>query len=220
MDADDWGERGTNTERIVFFSDAVFAIAITLLVLEIKVPELTGTVSAWQHLQSLLALWPRLLSFAISFGAIGVSWTSHHRIFSYIQRYDRRLIWLNLLLLLCIALMPLPTALLGSSGPEVVSVVLYGAVVAVTALLESTIWWHATRHHNLVAPDLEHRIITYNVGRPLLVSLTFGLSIGLAFISPNGAMASWALIILIPPALQRLLRRRQRRATSISTAQS
>ena len=180
---DDWGDCGTNTERIVFFSDAVFAIAITLLVLEIKVPELMPAAGAWQNVESLLALWPKLLSFAISFGVIGAAWTSHHRIFSYIQGFDRRLIWLNLMLLLSIVFMPMPTEILGESGPETVSVILYASVLALAALVEWAIWSYATRHHRLVAPDLERRIITYNAARPLLVFLIFGLSIGLAWIT-------------------------------------
>ena len=154
---DDWGDEGTNTERIVFFSDAVFAIAITLLALEIKIPEVAHYTGAWQHLASLLELWPRVLNFLISFVVIGTYWTAHHRIFTYIHRYDRRLVWLNLLFLLCIACMPIITALLGATAPDMVSVGIYAAVLALTGLAQWALWHHATSHHRLVAPDLEQR---------------------------------------------------------------
>jgi uncharacterized membrane protein len=149
---DNLGESGTNTERIVFFSDAVFAIAITLLALEIKPPETAPAAGAWQHLLSLLDLWPKMLSFVISFLVIGALWTAHHRIFSFIQRYDRRLIWLNLLFLLCIAFMPVPTALLGNTGDDLVSVCVYAGVLAMTGVAQWAIWHHATWRRRLVTP--------------------------------------------------------------------
>lgn len=102
---------------------------------------------------------------------------------------------------LCIAFMPVATAVFSASGPEFVSVVLYAGVLALTALVKWVIWQHATRGHRLVAPDLERRIITYDALRPLLVALIFGLSIGIAWISPDLATAFWALIMLLRPAL-------------------
>src|SRR5215212_7039470 len=100
-------------ERVVFFSDAVFAIVITLLVLpltaEIDLPEESADIAheIWQH-------WPTMLSFVISFLVIGQFWIAHHRMFSHLRGYDRPLIWLNLVSLLSVCFLPFPTAVLGA----------------------------------------------------------------------------------------------------------
>ncbi len=93
-------------ERIVFFSDAVMAIAITLLAIDIRVPEMPAGLAAQQLAVSLAAIGPRFMTFFISFMVIAVYWMSHHRYFGYIKRYDARLIWLNLLFLFFIICMP------------------------------------------------------------------------------------------------------------------
>jgi uncharacterized membrane protein len=83
-------------ERIVFFSDAVMAIAITLLVIDLKIPNIPTALAAAELQASLRELTPRIVSFVISFSVVGVYWSSHHRYFTYIKRYDGRLIFLNL----------------------------------------------------------------------------------------------------------------------------
>ena len=95
-------------ERLVFFSDAVIAIAITLLVVTLAIPEATENVG-----DALLDRWPQMLSYVLSFLVIGVFWMAHHRIFRYVATIDQRLIWLNLLFLMCVAFIPFPTAVLG-----------------------------------------------------------------------------------------------------------
>lgn len=95
-------ESGLGFERVVFFSDAVFAIAITLLVLEIKPPHLEElNERALGH--ALLGLFPKFIGFVISFMITGLMWIEHHRIFRYIKDYDAGLLWRNLLLLLCVS---------------------------------------------------------------------------------------------------------------------
>lgn len=94
-------------ERLVFFSDAVFAIAITLLIIEIKVPSLHGLpVSDDSFLHAFSLLLPNLVGFALSFFIIGLYWSLHHRMFGYVTDYNGKLIWLNLLFLFSIVLMP------------------------------------------------------------------------------------------------------------------
>jgi uncharacterized membrane protein len=93
-------------ERIVFFSDAVIAIAITLLAIEIRLPD--EAIAPSELTAALLSLIPRYLSFFISFFVIGLFWMSHHRMFEYLHTYDRGLIWINLILLLPIAILTRP----------------------------------------------------------------------------------------------------------------
>src|SRR5262245_23077148 len=110
----------TNTSRLEAFSDGVFAIAITLLILEVRIPELPESAGNREFGQALLALWPSFLAIIGSFGTILTMWTHHHRLFTLVGRVDRRLLYANGLLLLMITFVPFPTAVLarylGRSG--------------------------------------------------------------------------------------------------------
>lgn len=97
-------------ERLAFFSDAVFAIAITLLVIEIKVPEIKGPITDHNFLVALSNQIPQISGFILSFFIIGLYWTVHHNIFGYVVNYSKKLVWLNLIFLFTIALMPFSTA--------------------------------------------------------------------------------------------------------------
>src|SRR5215210_2931111 len=96
-------ERGNEIERTVFFSDAAFAIAITLLALEIRLPNVADDPTALQ--EALIGLWPKFFSYLISFWFVGNYWVAHHRVFHYIRAYDRRLLLINLLFLMWIVLL-------------------------------------------------------------------------------------------------------------------
>jgi len=99
-------EDSRELDRIVFFSDAVFAIAITLLVLDIQVPEIPERLVDERLPERLLELWPKYLSYVLSFLVILMYWMAHHSTFTAIKRYDRGLIWLNSLFLMCVAFLP------------------------------------------------------------------------------------------------------------------
>src|SRR5215468_9602582 len=131
-------------DRVLFFSDAVFAIAITLLVVDIRVPDLTsGVVDASRALHDARY---KILGFVISFLVIGLFWMGHHRLFRYITALDRPLIFLNLLFLGTIAFLPYPTALLFvSSTSQVAATVFYAACVAGAGLAELAVWVYAIR---------------------------------------------------------------------------
>ena len=107
-------ESGLSFERVVFFSDAVFAIVITLLVLELKVPHLEEHTDPALR-GALFNLLPRVAGFVISFLIVGLMWIEHHRIFG-IANYNAGLLWRNLLLLLCISFVPFPTALFSETS--------------------------------------------------------------------------------------------------------
>ncbi len=109
-------DRGDDTrelDRMLFFSDAIFAIAMTLLVLEIPVPEVPRADAAAQLPNRVMELGPKFFSYVLSFIAMGTYWIAHHGTFRYIANYDRGLLWLNLLLLLSISFVPFPAALVG-----------------------------------------------------------------------------------------------------------
>ena len=121
-------------ERLVFFSDAVFAIAITLLALDIHLPVEAAHLTDKQLLTSLLQIWPKYLSFIISFLVIGNFWIAHHHRFSLVTHYDNRLLLLNLLVLMSIAFIPFPTSMISENGNRTATI-FYALSIATTGLL-------------------------------------------------------------------------------------
>lgn len=179
----------TAMDRMVFFSDAVFAIAITLLVLPLadaRLPE-AGLTSA------LVALWPKVFAFVLSFLVIGNYWIAHHNSFDVIVALDGRLLQLNLLFLLCIAFLPFPTAVLGEHGANKPAVVLYASAIVLTGLAKTGTWWYATRHHRLVDPRLDPRFIRSVTWNSLVAPAVFLPSIPVAFVSEQAAEYLWIL---------------------------
>ena len=178
-------------ERLIFFSDAVFAIAITLLALEIRLPSGQDTRSSGELLAALLAIWPRYLSYAVSFLVIGLYWMAHHRMFRAIARYDRRLLSLNLLLLLCIAFVPFPTAVLGEYS-DVVATIFYALTMVVTGLAGALVWWYASGNcGRLLAEPLGRSGARASRLRTLAAPAVFLLSVGIALWNDDAAKLSW-----------------------------
>ncbi|GAB4432996.1 MAG: TMEM175 family protein [Turneriella sp.] len=120
--------------RVEAFSDGIFAIIVTLLVLEIKVPHITDGASIPQLAQQLVHLLPKFVSWLISFLTVCVIWVNHHRIFAQVGRVNHRLFWLNAILLLWVSFVPFPTALMGDYPLNSLAVLLYGGVMSCVAV--------------------------------------------------------------------------------------
>lgn len=200
-------EGGRELERIVFFSDAVFAIAITLLVLNIEVPDIPQDLVAQELPGRLLALWPKYLSYAISFAVILSFWVAHHSIFSTIRGYDRNLIWLNSLVLMCVAFLPFPSALFGEYTDQQLVVAIYAASLGITRLLLTSVWWYASSGYRLTESDLDPNVRKGTLIRGLAKPFVFFVSIGISFFSVNAAIYSWLLLIVVDFFTLRILRR-------------
>ncbi len=183
-------------ERIVFFSDAVFAIAITLLALEIRLPDVEGISNA-ELLQNLLSIWPKYLGYMVSFLGIGNFWVVHHRQFQYIKRYDTRLLFINLIALMAVAFVPFPTAVISENGNRT-GTIFYALTMSAVGFMSTTIWIYSTYKRRLVDADLSAAIVRRGVLRTLSAPMVLLLSVGLAFIDPDFAKYSW---ILIAPAV-------------------
>lgn len=198
-------DSGTSLDRLVFFSDAVFAIAMTLLVLELILP---GDLDPNQVDRALAAHLPEFLAYVLSFTVIGTAWMNHHRKFTVIRRYDVRLQWLNLLLLFFIALLPMPTSLLSDYGARTSPwpVVLYAVVTAGVYITLSLIWRHAWRT-GLIAPEVDTELYRYVLHGARPVPVVFLGSVPLAFLSPELAAYSWLLLVPVLPTARRLRRR-------------
>ena len=192
-------DTGLSFERVVFFSDAVFAIVITLLVLELKVPHLTEHTEPALR-RALLELLPQVAGFVVSFLIIGLMWIEHHRIFRYIDDYDAGLLWRNLFLLLCVSFVPFPTALFSENFWSRTAFILYTASFGGGATAKLLIWRHAVKANLLkkdVSPALERRIAR----RSLAVPIACALAIVLAFVSIFVAPVAFIMI----PFLARVL---------------
>src|SRR4051812_23399762 len=170
--------------RLEAFSDGVIAIAITLLVLEIHVPsteEITSNSELWHALGD---LWPSYVGYLISFFTIGIMWANHHRIFSFIDEVDHNLIVLNLLLLLCIGVIPFTTDLLaeylGKPGERTATVV-YTGWFFVTAITYNVLWRYARQNQYLLGPDADQPVIDTITSRFRLGPPSYLISFLLAF---------------------------------------
>ena len=195
---------GTDTGRTISFSDAVIAIAITLLALDLTVPQVPESSAAAELPSALLELWPNLFSFVLSFWIIGSYWLAHRRISQVVGAYDGRMQLINLLFLMWIVLMPFSSALVGEYEHQQLPVVIYAVHNILTSLTLTWLWQHAIRDSRLVEANFDPSLVRYSNFRSLVVQGVFLLSIGISFISVDAARLSWVLIWpLTGPVLQR-----------------
>jgi uncharacterized membrane protein len=190
------GGQDSDTGRIEAFSDGVFAIAITLLIIEIGVPHVVGTESLFEEL---VKLWPSYLGYAISFLVIGTVWANHHNRFRLISRSDHILLFLNIVFLMCIAFIPFPTALLADyiPGTEVhrtTAVAVYSGTLDVTAVFFTILWLYAAGNYRLVDRAVDPLLLRAMTRRYVFGMLLYILAFALAFYS---AAASLALIVIL-----------------------
>ncbi len=191
--------------RVIALSDAVFAFALTLLVLEIRVP---GGLDRSGLLNALLGMGPRLIVYLISFIVIGLSWDGHQRIMSKILWSDGTLVWLNLAILLFVTLLPATSALLGLYPTEPLAVACLAANGFLLNLSEWLLWRHACGNYHLVSPDLPQDIIQMVNQIALTSTIVYGLSILIAFISIPLAGVAWVSVLTVSYMLPLRLRRR------------
>jgi len=189
------------TGRIEAFSDGVFAIAITLLILELKVPQVHDPDHMVADLlRGLAGLWHSYLAFFLSFVSILVMWVNHHRIFTLVRKSDDAFLYWNGLLLLCITIVPFPTALLAEymNGPAArVAAAVYAGTALVIALAFTALWQHAIRDNRLLidgyrADEVAALSRQYRYG-PLAYLVAFAL----AFVSAWASIALCLVMVLI-----------------------
>ena len=194
----------TDFGRINALSDGVFAIAITLLVLNIEVPDIPANLVAPELPTRLIALVPDILSYVISFLVIGSYWMAHRAVFRGIRGLDRRLIWLNTLFLMFVAFLPFPTALFDEYPNNQLTVAIYAGSLAITRLPLTAIWWYATSNRRLVHSHLGPSTVRLHRLRGLGIPFIFLLSIGISFISVKAAIFSWVFLLVIDSVILRV----------------
>jgi uncharacterized membrane protein len=190
--------RHNDTGRIEAFSDGVFAIAITLLIIEIGVPHLEDEPPGTTLPQALVGLWPSYLGYVISFLQIGVIWANHHNRFRFIERSDHGLLFLNILFLMCVAFIPFPTALLAeylerTASERETAGVIYAGTLAVTAVFFTLLWLYAAANR-LVDRNLDPSLVRAMTRRYLLGTVAYLLVFVLAYVN---VAASLILIVIL-----------------------
>ncbi len=185
------------------FTDGMFAIAMTLLVVGIGVPTLADGGDEGELLDAFSDLTPEVLSFFISFVVIGRYWVAHHRFFALLGAIDYALVWINLAYLAFIAFLPFPTALLGNYFENPISVATYAVAVAVVSGLEVVLFRRA-HHAGLLVRGMPERVYRYGVAASSLPVVFLMLSVPVAFLNTYVAVVCWFLAgpaqLLLGPA--------------------
>jgi uncharacterized membrane protein len=194
-------ERGVELDRVVFFSDAVFAIAMTVLTLSLSIPPHTTDKGVAHALRQEV---PSVFTYILSFAVIGIYWLAHHRMFRYIRRLDITLLVLNLAALGLVAFVPFPTSVLGDHGDATAAVVFYATTMGLLGALVSALWAYASHDHRLIAAETPQQFIHHALWRAVLVPAVFLASIPIAFASPSAA--KWFWLVIVPSRV--VLRRR------------
>lgn len=197
-------ENPLGLERIAFFSDAVMAIAITLLAIDLHVPDLAKAAAQAELPAWLSEMGPQIMSFVISFIVIGIYWLSHHRYFRFIKRYDNVVMLINLGFLLSVAVIPFTSGLLGRYSFLPVDVIAYAADVTAIGLSMSLLWWYASYRKRLIDSTVPPSVIRGMTLRAVVAPVVFLISIPVALASPFSAMASWSASPLVAVVAVRL----------------
>ncbi len=182
--------------RVINFSDAVFAFAATLLVLKIDLPQLSGVDIEAQLIQSLINLWPQYLANVISFLAIGYYWLTHHVIFGLTKRFNRTIVWMNIVFLILLSFLPFPVDLYGDYYNMPIVVVFYAASVAVLGYMLSFIWWYASRGNRLIDAKMSEKRIRFYTYKLLIAPIVFTVSIPLVYVHPLLAQFAWVFVLV------------------------
>jgi len=205
-------------ERLILFSDAVFAIAITILILEIKVPELEGDISDDVILHALVKLIPKFIGFLISFFLIGQYWAGHHRMFGFVTSYNRKLLWMNLYFLLTIVVMPFTTGLYSEYSGTImfqkqlkVPMTFYVGNIVLTAFANYRLWSYITNPKNHLAEHLPSRnFIKMVKWRAAILPFCFLIMLPIAY----GFGVQYAVYVpMLIPILIALVRKRYDKKT-------
>src|SRR5712691_544451 len=186
------------TGRLEAFSDGVFAVAITLLILNIQPPP--KSLEDGPLLEFLRKQWPMLLAFVTSFATVGIMWINHHRLFNHIKRTDNTLLVLNLLLLLVIVFIPFPTALLAQQyamHPEMhLAAAIYSGTNVILAVCFNLLWRYASYHNRLLGKDADTHAVAAISQQYLFGPLLYLISFGLAWINTPASIILNLLLAL------------------------
>jgi uncharacterized membrane protein len=183
------------TGRVEAFSDGVFAIAITLLILAVGIEQ---SLSGGSLRDQLLHLWPAYIAYAVSFLTVGIMWVNHHQVFRHFERVDRPLLLLNILLLMCISFTPFPTRVVAdhatNGADRRAAALLYGATMTITAICFFAVWYYGARR--LLRADTDMREVTGITRSYLPGAPTYALATAVAFVSSIASLIMFGAIAI------------------------
>jgi len=188
------GWSGLSLGRIMSFSDGVFAVAITLLVLSIKLPIVPQSAADQKLPHEILKLIPIFEAYIISFLIIGLFWIGHHQVFSRFRRHDRGLLWLNLVFLMTIVFIPFPTSLLSEYSTSRTAFIFYAVSLSLSAIMMTFMLWYGAHNNRLmdVVDSKFYRRFSFGY---LDMAAIFLLSIPFSYLNVRFAKYFWLLII-------------------------
>jgi len=197
-DVETAAERQLGVGRLEALTDGVFAIAITLLAIEIGVPHIESTSGADLR-DALIEQWPSYAAYAVTFFLIGAYWINHHRMFRLLQGVNHRFLILNILFLMAIAIIPFPNAVLADylESPELrgVAAGVYGLAMMALALMFNAVWWYAASQESLLRPECDMGKVNKVLRSYVFGPFAYGVGLVFSFFAP---LVSLAIYVLIP----------------------
>ncbi len=194
---------GLTTRRIEALTDGVFAIAMTLLVLTLDLPQVSrGMMTKYQLHEFLFSQWYVFYNYALSFILLAVFWVIHHVQFHLIQRTDRIHLWINMIILLFIALVPFSTSLVGDFHGEPLAEFFFSTNLFIIALLFLLNWLYSSYHHRLISKEMPEKEMKKITLRNLVFPAVALLSVVLSVFWPAHSSEAFLLIpllLLLPP---------------------
>ena len=194
-------------DRVTSFSDAVMAIAITLLIIEMIIPNSNPNLL----ISELYNLIPKFFSHVVSFFIIGSYWIAHHSMFTYIKDYDNNLLWINLLFLFFVSFIPFPSALLGEYTSVQLIIIIYSSNIALLGFSLWLLWFYASRNFKLISKDVNPRIIKNIKNYNIIGPLGFSISIPFTFISIFAAVIIWWITPIIGVIYRRISQKKEKK---------
>src|SRR5262245_50196509 len=183
------------TGRVEAFSDGVFAIAITLLILAVGIEQ---SIAGGSLRHQLLHLWPAYIAYAVSFLTVGIMWVNHHQVFRHFERVDRPLLLLNILLLMCISFTPFPTRVVADNaqdaGNRQAAAVLYGSTMTITAICFFVVWYYGSRR--LLRAETNMREVSGITRSYLPGAPTYAFATAIAFVNSVASLIIFGTIAI------------------------
>jgi uncharacterized membrane protein len=186
----------SSPERLRTLADGVFAIVMTLLVLELSVPVVKGLSKNSELLHKLAEMWPEFLIYGLSFMILGIFWVIHYTLYAEVKRYDTTLVWLNIVFLMFVSLVPFSTALVGKNGFIKVTAIIYGINMLLLFNLGWATFAFTTGKRRLLGEDYDPKLTKGGRLMGLIYTLIMVPAIGIAFVNPKVSFFVYAVFVL------------------------